>query len=360
MKILVTAGGTGGHIYPAYALIQWIKEHHAEDQIFYIGSRGRLEEKVIPDLSVHFVGLPMRGMPRKLSPALFLFILLTALSFFMALFHIIKLRPGAIIGFGGYVTFPVLLAGKLLGKKIILHEQNSVPGLANRFFGPLADHIAINLPLVKPLPGHKTVQTGTPLRKEFLQCSREEGYKRLGIDPSLNVLLVMGGSQGALFINQLIVKLLPVIESSFPQWQVIHLTGPKQYPIVTAVTEKMNLNHYHSYPYKDDMASVLAVSDLALCRAGATSLSELSGKGVPALLIPYPAASENHQFFNGDYFQKNEAARLFEEQNFDEAVFKQSLFRLMADPEALQKMKLASHNLFMQDASEKLYRLLKK
>ncbi len=357
MKLLITAGGTGGHVYPAYALLEWIQENHPEDQLYFIGAKGKPEERLIPALSVPYLGLPMKGMPRKISLDIFPFLFLTALSFLLAFVYLFRINPSIIIGFGGYITFPVLLAGKLLGKKIIIHEQNAIPGVANRFFARLANHIAVNIPLRRPLIPYKTVLTGTPLRKEIFLCTREEGMKKLGLDPSRKVLLVMGGSQGALFINRLLTELLSELDGAFPEWQVLHLTGTKQYLFVTSVTEKMALKHYHSLPYIEDMASVLAVSDIAICRAGATSLSELSSRGVPALLIPYPSASDNHQVFNALYYQEAGAAIMKEENELDRESFKNILFGLMENPGGLERMKEASHRLFLNNAAEKLYTL---
>ncbi len=358
MKILVTAGGTGGHVYPAYALIEWIQENHPEDRIYFIGTRDKLEAKLIPTLSIPYLGLPMRGMPRKISFQGLAFLFLTAFSFLIALVHLVRINPKAVIGFGGYVTFPVLLAAKLLGKNVVIHEQNTIPGLANRFFAPLANHIALNIPLVKPINPHKIVLTGTPLRKAIFQVSRDEGLKKLNLDPSRRVLLVMGGSQGALFINKFFTELLTEIDNNVPDWQIIHLTGSKQHDYVSSVTEKMTLKHYHSMQYIEDMASVLAVSDLAVCRAGATSLSELSSRGIPAILIPYPAASDNHQFHNALYYQEAGAAIMIEERELDRESFKKILFRLMKNPASLERMKEASHQLFLSSAAEKIYDLV--
>jgi UDP-N-acetylglucosamine--N-acetylmuramyl-(pentapeptide) pyrophosphoryl-undecaprenol N-acetylglucosamine transferase len=328
-KVLIAAGGTGGHLFPAQQLAEMLKE---DSQILFaghkIGTTPFFEKEKIPfaEIAAHplkkgFLGALWRG--------------------FWQSFQLIRqFAPDVVVGFGSYHAFPVLLAAALFRKKLVLFEANSLLGKVNRFFRPVASHIAFQFPL--------TLKKGVlvpwlPWKMETSRLRSEEAKERFGLDPRQNVMLVFGGSQGASFLNKTAPSAIAKLKESF---QAIHLAGPTDVEQVREAYEKLKIRAVVK-PFEKEMAQAYAAADLALCRSGAGTVAELIRYGLPALLIPYPYASENHQRKNGEYLRDElGGARLLDQARADPDRLVEELNRLIIERE---EKKLRLQKAFAED-----------
>lgn len=300
MRIAIACGGTGGHFYPGYALARKLRSRGHE--VLFLLRRGDPASARLLARDLPFVELDLRGMPRGLSPRWPAFLWKLASSLRVALHLLRAYRPSALVGMGGYLTFPAAMAARLEGIPFILHESNAVLGLANRACLSSASALALGLPLDRPLRGvSASALTGTPVREELLTPSDPaEARKALGLDPVMPTVLVFGGSQGARSINRTFPKGLCLLAARRPgAFQVLHLSGPAEEASVSAAyaTAGSPLKAV-TRGYLEGMAQAYAAADLVVCRAGASTLAELFAQTKPALLIPYPGATAAHQEAN--------------------------------------------------------------
>lgn len=301
-RILIMAGGTGGHVFPALAVARELRARGAE--VSWLGTHRGLEAEVVPmdGLSIDYIsiaGLRGKGLtgwllaPWRLSLALV-----------QALRIVARRQPTAVLGMGGFVTGPGGLAAKLSGRPLIIHEQNAVAGLTNRLLSRIADQVLEAFPGV--FSGKKAQHTGNPIRRDIVQV--EEPAERYARHQGRIRLFVLGGSLGAMVFNETLPKALAMMPDAIRP-DVRHQTGKRKLEQTrqhyTAVGVEAEL-----LPFIDDMAAEYAWADLVLCRAGALTVSELAAAGVPALLVPYPHAVDDHQSANGHYLSDTGAAEL--------------------------------------------------
>ena len=295
LNVVFTGGGTGGHLYPAIAIAQALGERAS---VTFIGAADRLEATIVPNAGYPLI--TVKSAPAKRAYA-------NLPGVFQAMNALRRLRPDIVIATGGYVSLPVVLAARILRQfkqihaTIALLEPNARPGLTNRLLAPLVDEVWGAFPGGDPRFAGKYVQTGIPVRASLRTLpSRDAAIERLGLSSKRNTLLAMGGSQGARSINDALTSLLK--SDGLPEgWQLIHVTGEKEYDRVKAA-----LRGSHSLApqgdairaYLDDVGDAYAAADLVLARAGASTLGELAATGRPAILVPYPHAAEDHQRAN--------------------------------------------------------------
>ncbi|MDD2619077.1 MAG: undecaprenyldiphospho-muramoylpentapeptide beta-N-acetylglucosaminyltransferase [Syntrophomonadaceae bacterium] len=317
MRVIISGGGTGGHIYPALAIAQGLKQRLPEVEILYVGSDSGMESTIVPREGLDYKSVNVSGIDRssmlKASQSLVKF----PRSFFQAWDIIKSFQPDILVGTGGYASFPVVLAGTFFACKTIIHEQNAVLGLANRNLVKRVNYTLLTFAeAAKDLNAKNVKITGLPVRKEFLLVNSQEARAKMGISPEIFTLLVFGGSRGALSINRAMLNAAERFQDD--NIQVIWITGEANYEECKREIEnklksdrKMRLQ---ILPYLDDMENALAVADLAVCRAGASTLCELAMMGLPAILIPYPYAAENHQEKNARALvEKNSADIIIDE-----------------------------------------------
>ncbi len=342
MRIILSGGGTGGHIYPALAIASELKHRDPAVEILYVGTKKGLESKIVPASGITFKTIDVSGIDRtsmlKASKSLIKF----PTSFFEARSIIKEFQPDIIIGTGGYVSFPIVLAGTFLGIKTIIHEQNAMPGLANRNLAKRVDRILLTFEEAKQhLSGQNTKVTGLPVRKEILTVNRESARKNMGLDKQIFTLLAFGGSLGAMTINR---AMLDFIERSRADAiQIIWITGQSAYQEMQEELEKgLDLSKMSCrvslYPYLYNMEEALAAADLAVCRAGASTVCELEALGLPAILIPYPYAADNHQEKNARALVDKNAALLVIDEFLDGYTLYEKVQELRKKPEQLQQM----------------------
>jgi len=303
VTILFAGGGTGGHVYPAIAIADALRSRGAD--VVFVGTADRLEASAVPKAGYSLQTIAGRPLTRKLSLELLRTAAANLVGTLQSLRIVGRCRPDAIVATGGYVCFPVVLAARMLravrrfGGGIALLEPNARPGLTNRVLAPLVDEVWGTFERPDPRFAGKYVPTGMPVRAALRSLpARDAAVARLGLDPARKTLLAMGGSQGARSINDAIVAL--IASGGIPAgWQLVHVTGEREYDRVRAAANaRGDAPKAAIRPYLDDLADAYAAADLVLARAGASTLGELAATGKPAILAPYPHATDDHQAAN--------------------------------------------------------------
>ncbi len=313
--IMVMAGGTGGHVYPALAVADEMRARGWE--VFWLGTKNGLEARVVPAAGIDIVWVSMSGLRGNgmLRFALTPFMLLRA--FWQSLKAILARRPDVVLGMGGYTAFPGGMMSALMNRPLVIHEQNSIAGLTNRILACLADKVLVAFPSAfknandKPLPCREveTVWTGNPVREPIARLS-DEHEKYSGRDGPLR-LLVVGGSLGAAALNELLPKALAMLPSDIRP-EVVHQSGRKHVEALRANYASAGVEA-DVRDFVDDMATLYEWCDLAVCRAGAMTVVELACAGVPAILVPFPFAVDDHQTTNAGFLVGSGAAWLMQQ-----------------------------------------------
>ena len=311
MKIAIAGGGTGGHLFPALAVGEVLRERGHEVLIF-------ISEKEVDALATQgrtdfrFETLPSIGMPKLLSPAIFTFFKRFNASLGPCRRIFEQFKPDAVLGMGGFTSTAPILAGKLRRVPTYVHESNSIPGKANRLNARLADVVLLGFEECKRHFGRAHCEvTGTPIRRALLKnVPRGEALELFGLTPDRTTLLVMGGSQGARGINEAVRQALPKLADA--PLQIIHLAGSPDEAATREAYAGTAIPHYVA-PFCHQMEAAYSAADLVLSRSGAASLAEIAHFALPSILIPYPYAAENHQFFNAEIFARAGAATLLKE-----------------------------------------------
>ena len=362
MRVMLTGGGTGGHIYPALAIAQGLLAREPETKLLYVGIRGGMESRLVPEAGIEFAGISGRGLPRKLS--------LTTLKVLgestKALYQTNRLlsdfHPDLVVGTGGYVSGPVVLTAALFNIPTLLHEQNALPGITNRLLARVVRRVMVTFPeSVSHFPNKKKVElVGLPVRPEIGQVTRAEGARHFGLRPDRLTLLVTGGSRGARTINQSMGIVLEHL-SRRPDVQVIWATGKETYQetIADLAARKLDCKNpnWKVFEYLQDMPEALACCDLFIGRAGATTLAELQAAGVPCILVPYPFAAENHQEHNAQAMVQAGAARMILDRELQGERLWQVVEELISAPAGLNNMGIASRTLAQPQALNKIVEL---
>lgn len=314
MRVILSGGGTGGHIYPAVTIAQALRQIDPKCEILFIGTTKGLEADIIPKEGFPLQTIDVRGLERKLSWRNVVTLSKTVGSVWQSRQIIRQFGPDLVIGTGGYVCGPVLLAASLMGIPTLIQEQNVVAGITNRILSRFVDVVAVGYhDAAKAFTGKaKVFVTGNPIRPEIMSAQRDDAFKELQLDPQKLTLLVSGGSRGARTINQAMLKVHEHFYGS-DRLQILHVTGQNEYNSIVGNLEQSGIDLSQSgniriIPYLYSMPLALAVADMAIFRAGAIGLAELTARGIPAVLIPYPYAAENHQEYNAKVLAREQAA----------------------------------------------------
>lgn len=295
-KILIAGGGTGGHLYPGIAVAAEAKKDGIE--VLFVGTARGIETRVVPREGFN-LKLINAGRFKGMGASQKIKTLLSVPAGVAEAGRVIRaFGPDAVLGVGGYASFPVVLAAKIMGKPVILQEQNAVPGLANKLLGKIADRICLGFQAARSFfPERKCVLTGNPIRLGLLGINREDALSALRLEQERITVLVTGGSGGAAKINRAVADALPKLMDMKHKLQFIHQTGERDYEETAAAYEKSGFISL-VMPYIYDMAQAYACADLVICRSGALTIAEVTALGKPAVLIPYPFAADNHQEVN--------------------------------------------------------------
>lgn len=358
MKIAVSGGGTGGHIYPALALIREIQKRHKDAKVIYIGTLNGLESKIIPKENIPFKSIHITGFRRKLSFEN----VKTVLRFIKGVRDSRKIlkefKPDIVVGTGGYVCGPVVYAAAKLKIPTIIHEQNSVPGLTNKFLSRYVKKIAICFEQAREFfPPEKVVFTGNPRASEVLGQDGIKGRLSVGLSTTTPSVLIFGGSRGARPINETVIKLLP--EFAGKPYQVLYITGEVHYEEVKKEVELVgNPKNVAIKPFIHNMPEVLAGMDLVVSRAGATTLAEITSLGIPAILIPSPYVTNNHQEKNANSLSEHGAAKVMLEKDLTSNGLVTAIDRILLNKETLKEMKANSKKIGVPDSAARLYNVI--
>ena len=354
MRVIISAGGTGGHIYPAVSIINKIKEMDNKSEILYIGTTDRMERDIIPSLGIKYIGIKTNGVSKNIIK-LTKFVTNTLISYNKCRKIMKDFKPDIVIGVGGYVTTPVLLAAHSLKIKILIHEQNSIPGKANLMLSKYADAICVSMKSSEKYFNNKNVFfTGNPRGEEILKGNKLDKTK-LGLTKDKKLVVITTGSLGSSIINNKIVKLLPKIKDK--DYEVLFITGKGNYEELQK--EKMPKNVILK-PYIDNMNELLKVTDLIVSRAGATIISEITSLGLVSILIPSPYVANNHQEINALDLEANDAAYVIREKDFDEDRFINMMDELLNDEEKIKKIKTNCKKMGVTDSATRIYKQIEK
>jgi UDP-N-acetylglucosamine--N-acetylmuramyl-(pentapeptide) pyrophosphoryl-undecaprenol N-acetylglucosamine transferase len=349
MRVVIACGGTGGHLFPGLAVAETLKERGHE--LLLLVSEKSIDAQALkahPDFRTE--KLPSVGLPSVLSPAFLRFLTRTWDSMGQCKQIYRKFQPDAVLGMGGFTSTAPLLAGRMAKIPTFIHESNSIPGKANKFASRFVTRVLLGFRACEHyFPGKTCSVVGTPVRKDLGdRIPREEALRLFNLDPSLHTLLVMGGSQGATGINQLLFKAAPMLKDA--KVQILHLTGERDDRLAAANYLREEIPNYVA-PFHHRMQEVYSAADLVVSRAGAASLSELSHFGLPAILVPYPHAAENHQETNADIYVEAGAAEKFLESNTSPDALARRIVDLLSDESARDHMVAAARAIAPADAA---------
>lgn len=358
MKIVVSGGGTGGHIYPALALVKEIQKTNEDAKFLYIGSMNGLEEKLVTRENIPFKAIKISGFKRKIS----MDNIKTVTNFLKAVAKCKKMlkefQPDVVIGTGGYVCGPVVYAAAKLKIPTIIHEQNSVPGLTNKFLSKFVDKVAICFEeAASYFPSNKVVLTGNPRASEVIGQDGIKGRLSLGLSINKPLVTIFGGSRGAKPINDAVLNMLPKFKNK--DYQVLYITGDVHFEQVNSKVQEIdNLTNVKIVPFVYNMPEVLASTDVCVSRAGATTLAELTVLGIPSILIPSPYVTNNHQVKNAESLKKHHAAKIILEQELNSDILLETIESIILDKEKTKEMKENALKLGVPNATDHLLQVI--
>lgn len=350
-NILIMAGGTGGHIYPALAVADKLKEEGFHP--FWLGSEKGMEERVVPGhgyplFKINVSGVRGNGVLRLLFTP---FMLMIALC--QALMIMIKIRPAVVLGMGGFASGPGGVAAWLMRIPLLIHEQNAIAGLTNKLLAPLAVSVMTAFPNVFKESKKLTV-TGNPVRESITDIVEpEKRYAKR--DVNVLKILVLGGSLGARKLNEVLPKAISAMGDEI-QYEIKHQCGEKHIRNTRKIYEQYNVD-VEVLPFINDMAAVYSWADIVICRAGALTIAELAASGLASILVPYPYAVDDHQTSNANYLVKKDAAILIQEAQLNSEKIKDLLNRFYHSPEQLLQMAIKARLLAKPTAATDVAKL---
>lgn len=361
MNIMISGGGTGGHIYPALTIYKTL-ETMVDANFLYIGTERGLESRIVPKEGIPFTTLPVQGLQRKLSLDTLVTAGKTLSSLWKANQLISDFKPDIVIGTGGYVCGPLLLAAALRGIPTLIQEQNVVPGITNKILSRFVDMVAVGYEEAIPhFPrAKKVIYTGNPVRPSVVTANREEARAYFGLQDDQTAILVAGGSRGARSIN----TAMQAVHEHYKgreDIKIIHATGTDEY---SRVCESLGIQEgdvysstSHIVPYLDNMDMAMAASDMAIFRSGAIGLAELAVRGIPSILIPYPYAAADHQTFNAKAFVDAGASTMIVDKELNGTRLLQAVDAMLADQRCRKRMAEATLQLGKPEAAIEIAKL---
>jgi len=357
MKIVISGGGTGGHIYPAITIANQIKSMEPTAEITFVGTEHGLEKNIVPRCGYPLKFITVAGFERHLSVGTMIsgMKLLVGLKDARSLLK--EIKPDLVIGTGGYVCGPVLFWAAQMGIPTCIQEQNAMPGVTNKILSHFVDIICLGYNEgAQYFSGRaRKIFTGNPVRQEILKDEREDGFAKFSLDKAKKTILVFGGSRGARSINNAMLELEKAMAGR-TDVQILHATGELDYEKYKAqlAPEAQAAENIKVVPYLHEMPLALSVADLAIARSGAIGLAELLVKGIPAILIPYPYATANHQEFNARAIAKAGAAEVILDKELTGMLLREKVEQLLTKPDTLAAMHTAAQKLSRPEAAKEI------
>lgn len=365
ISVVLTGGGTGGHIYPAVAVAEMLKKDPEITNLYYIGCARNPEKDIASRERIDFYSLNVSGMPRKPGLKLLFWLIELFIAIFGAAGYLLKLKPDVVFGTGGYVTGPVLMAAWVLGVPYVIHDPDAHPGIVNKFMSRGAKSVSLAFEEAKKYIKNNNINVwGNPIRGSLSSIDKNTALQELGLSPDRKTILAIGGSQGAKTINDALGGAVSVLVKEM-DYQIIHQTGKKNFDeyirdFYEKHPEMRDNSAYIARPYFDDMSLPLKAADMAVSRAGSLSISELSLCELPSVLIPYPYAAADHQRFNARAMENSGAALYLEDAECTSERLIELICFILSDPEKLKRMQEVNKTLARPDSAENIARELKR
>lgn len=350
MKVVITAGGTGGHIFPALALISKLKEKDKNVEILYIGTTNRMEKDIIPKEGIPYIGIEMKGLNRKN-----IFKNIDVMKTYLkavtkAKEELTKFKPDIVIGFGGYISAPVIYAAHKLKIKTIIHEQNSIPGVSNKFLSRYVDKVLVSFKeSIKDFPNDKTIYTGNP-RSEQIKDIEKIDKTTLGFKKDKALIIIVMGSLGSLTMTKKLKETLPLFKNK--DYQVLLITGKDYYDDYKDIKLSSNVK---LVPFVDNLLGLMKDADLIVTRSGASTIAEITSIGLPAIMVPSPYVTNNHQYVNAKSLEDDGACIILKEEDFDKNSLVDLLDKTINDKKKLNSMRSALLKRGVTDSATRIY-----
>jgi len=345
-KFLFAGGGTGGHLFPAVAVAEIIRDKIPGAEILFVGTKSKIEGRVVPKLGFNFKSIWIKGFSRKLTMENLLFPLKIIVSIFQSMLINLKFKPKVAIGSGGYVAGPAIFSSAIFGAKVILIEQNSFPGVTTRMLEKYADEIHISFDDSKKYFKNqaKVRLTGNPIRGKLSEVKKPDALDKFGFVSSKRILLILGGSLGAASLNEAAANSVKKLEEA--GLQIIWQTGNPYYKRYEALSS----SSIWINPFIDEMNYAYSACNLLLARSGATTIAELLALGIPSILVPSPNVAGNHQYFNAKSLEEKNAAVLIEDKFIKEKLF-DSVIDLIFNDQKLRELSKNAKSMAKPDAA---------
>ena len=354
MRVIISAGGTGGHIYPALAIINKIKEKEPDSEFLYIGTHNRMEKDIVPSKGIPFKSIEMYGFSKKIFKNF-----KTVKCLFKAFGECRKIirefNPDIVIGVGGYVTVPVVVSAHKLGYKTFLHEQNALPGKSNRYLSKYCDLIGVSFESsLDKFPKDKAIFTGNPCSEDALKAPIVL-KSTLGLSATKKLVLIVMGSLGAGRVSKYLERELNYFKDK--DYEVLFVTGKGSYEEVMKYSYPKNVK---IIPFYEGLTSVMKKTDVMVSRAGASTLSEIIALEVPSILIPSPYVANNHQYLNALDLVNKDAALMIEEKDLSDGILVKKVDSLINDEIKIKSIKNNLRSMQIKDSASIIYDNLKR
>ena len=351
MRVIISAGGTGGHIYPALSIVKKIKEKEPDSDILYIGTTNRMESEIVPAMGINYRGLNVIGLKKDLTIFKSGFLFIKAISDAKKIIR--DFNPDVVIGVGGYITAPVIYSAKKLGYKTIIHEQNSIPGKTNKFLSRYTDKIFISLPGSKDYFKRETILTGNP-RSQEAYLVEPISKKKFHLSESKKLVLIVTGSLGSTTITNCLLEIIPKFEKK--NYEVMIITGKDYYEKYP----KDLPENVFVLPYINNMIELLKKVDVMVTRAGASTIAEILAIGVTSILVPSPYVANNHQYYNAKELVDKKAALLLEEKDFNSDNLLKKIDLILEDDQLKREMSNNAKKLGIRTSCDRIYEEIRK
>ncbi len=364
INIIISGGGTGGHIYPAIAIAQKLKQDNDIENIYYIGCPNNMEKDIAAQEDIDFLPVSVSGMPRKVSFKFIKWIFQLITASIKAVGYLKKYKPNVVVGTGGYVSGPALIAAKLLNIPFIIHDADAHPGIVSRVTAPYAATVSVAFEEAKKfIKSDSIFVNGNPVRQTFSSISKNEAIAQLNLGSNTKILLIIGGSQGAKSLNDAMKTIVQSLVEEH-KFLVIHQTGKNKHDqyieeLKSICPELLSNPNYIVMPYFDNTALLYAAADLAITRAGSLTLSELCLSALPSILVPYPYAAADHQRYNARAMEKSGASVYLDDKDCNADNLMNFILDLLNNENKLLKMKDSAKILAKPYATENIVKLIK-
>ena len=359
MRVLLAGGGTAGHINPAVSIADTIKKKEPDSKFLFVGTKNGMESKLVPKSGYDIEFIQVSGFKRKLTPKNIMAVLKAFRAVGRCKSIIKKFKPDVVIGTGGYVSGPLLLAATKLKVPALIHEQNVFAGLTSKMLSDKVDTVCISFEESRSRfeKAKNIVLTGNPIRQELFELNYTQAREKLGID-NKPLLVAFGGSLGATRLNESMVEYIKDMPEG--KCNILFATGEREFETVSKALKGVDKKGVNVVKYIYNMNEVMQAADLLVCRAGAITVSELNALGKPSVLIPSPNVTDNHQFFNAKALADKNAAVLIEEKDLDRRIFFDRVNNLLENRAKLEEMSLCSKKMGIKNANELIYNEIKK